>query len=330
MEIILNVLHEEDVNWRSACNKLGLTVADNKKLATLVKRRNRALDREDSLLEEMREKQMRVIKDLDRSAIKDSKVPPQMVLRNLSKDEDVCRSITQSTNRQVANVKTTGLLNAKASEVLTARQYLGRRGLPRRLAGDWGNGLVTIVEAKEDDTEPERFEWKEDLTVQRKRCRDDTVHTRAGVNMTPERIWEFADGLSENTLVNPSNLILHRMQHDPVRDFENNIPWWHSRHRIEPKHVSDTQASFQWKLDQAKREAEGARRKLENHPRREQGIRDEAQTGEVETQEAETEAEAVPGYDYDDTVLFQFINLGGELVPTGVEATDTGLFKGAI
>lgn len=326
MEIILNILHEEGVNWRSACNKLGLSAEDNKTLATLVKTRNKALEREDSLLEEMREKQLKVIKDLDRSVIKDSKVPPQMVLRKLSKDEDACRSIAQSTNRQVAKIKTTGLLNAKASEILTARQYLGRRGLPRRLAGDWGNGLVTIVEAKEDDTEPERFEWKEDLTIQRKRCRDDTVHPRVGVNMTPEKICKFAAELSEDTIVSPSNLMLHRTQHDPVRDFENNIPWWHSRQQTDPKHVSDMQASFQWKLDQAKREAEEARRKLERNPRCEQGIRGEAQTGEMETQDADAGAEAVQEYDYDDTVLFQFVNLGGELAPTGAEATDTEWF----
>lgn len=326
----MSLLHEGTHNWRSACNKLGLTYEEDKELATLVKKRNKAIDREDNLMEQMREKQLRVIRDLDHSVIKESKVPPQMVLRRLPRDQDTCDTIAQCTNGGIAKIKTTRLLNAKASEVLAARQYLGRRGLPRSLAGEWGNGLVVIVGAEDDTDEPERFEWKEDLAVQRKRCKDDTIHTRRGVELPAELmalpadiVRDFIEELGEDTPVNPSNLLRHRMGHDPVRDFENNTPWWHSRHRAEPKHVSDAQASFQWKLDKAKREAEEARRALEKVPCREQGIPAENHT-------VEGLQEAVMEYDYDDTALFQFINLGGELVPTGIESMETGLFKDTI
>lgn len=321
----MNLMHQQTINWWTACSKLGLTDGESKTLSNLVRNRNKAIEREDKLLEEMRHKQLKVITDLDHSAFKERKVPPEFVLCKLTRDQDACRSIAQSTYREIAKLRTTGMLNAKVSDVLTARQYLGRRGLPRSLAGTWGNGLVTMIDGQDDDNEPERFEWKEDLRLKPHEVGDVMVH-RAGDDTQPTRA-QVIRTLGKDTTVNPSNLFRGQVKHDPIRDFENNIPWWHCPGRPGPRRVSDVQASFQWKLDKARREAEESRRVVEENHRR-----GERSSTETQVPEASQEAEGADlDYDWNDHVLFQFVNFDGEPVPTGVaDSLDTRLFGDAI
>lgn len=321
----MNLMHQQTFNWWTACSKLGLTDEESYALSTLMRNRNKAIEREDNLLEEMRDKQLKCIKDLDHSEIKEHNVPPELVLRKLARDQDACRTIAQSTYREIAKLHTTGMLNAKISDVLTARQYLGRRGLPRSLAGVWGNGLVTMIEGQDDENEPERFEWKEDLKLKPHEVGDAIVHSLGGGTL-PDKVIIIRD-LGKETTVNPSNLFPERMRHDPIRDFENTVPWWHSRARPGPRFVSDTQASFQWKLDQARREAEETRRIVEKNLGRGERTPTETQGPEP----SEGAEEAFMDYDWNDPSLFQFVNFDGKLVPTGVvDSIDTRLFGDAI
>lgn len=318
----MNLMHEQTMNWNTACSKLGLTDEESYALSTLMRNRNKAIEREDDLLEEMRDKQLKCIQHLDHSEIKAYSVPPQLVLRKLARDHDACRSIAQGTYRELAKLRTTGMLNAKVSDILTARQYLGRRGLPRSLAGVWGNGLVTMVEGQEDEDESERFEWKEDLKLKPHEVGDATVHSPGSATL-PDKVV-FARALGMLTSVNPSNLFRERTGHDPVRDFENTVPWWHSRARPGPRFVSDAQASLQWKLDKARREAEQTRRVVETNLGR-------GEQNPMAPEPSERAEEAVTDYDWNDATLFEFIIFDGEIVPTGVvDSIDTRLFGDAI
>lgn len=331
--MVTNLMREHVMNWWAACSKLGLTIDESTTLSNFVRNRNKAIEREDKLLGEMRAKQLKAIMNLDHSEIKENQVPPQLVLYKLARDQDACRSIAQSTYREIAKLPNTGLLNAKVSDVLTARQYLGRRGLPRSLAGLWGNGLVTIIKGKDGENEPERFEWKEDLRVQRKNVNDDIVHKLCCVTLPDQEKCDLVSALGENTTVNPIVLLRNQKEHDPVRDFENNIPWWHSRVRTGLRSHTDAQTSFLWKLDKARREAEETRRKIKNHL----GVGEQTPT-ETQATEASEEAEKVEGaeevegavldYAWNDTSVFEFVNIDGELLRTGHEAydVDTRLF----
>lgn len=328
----MNLMQEQVMNWWAACSKLGLTIDESTELSNFVRNRSKAIDREDELLEGMRAKQLRAITDMDRSEIKEHPVPAQLVVRKLAMDQDACRSIAQSTYREVARLYTTGMLNAKVSDVLTARQYLGRRGLPRSLAGVWGNGLVTIIEAKDDENEPEKFEWREDLRVQREECDDDTDHRLGPVKVPEKEKCELISQVGENTTVNPSNLLRQQKEYDPARDFETNTPWWHSLPRVEPGSVSNSQATFQWKLDKARREAEEARRTVARNLDCGEQATTETQTHEAsEDEEGLVELEeTILDYDWNDTALFEFTTIDGELLRTGVESLDIRLFGDAI
>lgn len=330
----MNLMHEQVLNWWAACSKLGLTIDESTELSNFVRNRNKAIEREDYLLEEMRDKQLKAITDMDRSEIKEHPVPAQLIVHKLAKDQDVCRSIGQSTYREIAKLPTTGMLNAKVTDVLTARQYLGRRGLSRTLAGVWGNGLVTMIEGKDDDNEPERFEWKEDLRVQPKEDNDDTVHRFGSITLPGKVKCDLISQLGKDTTVNPSNLLRVQKEDDPVRDFETNTLFWHSRPQVGPRSLSDAQASFQWKLDKARREAEGIRRMVEENLGCGERTPTETQTPKVSesVEGAEGLEEAVLDYDWNDTSLFEYINIDGELVRTGVELwdLDTRLFGDAV
>lgn len=324
LEIITNLLEDETENWVRACSRLGLTLKESQALVSLIEKHNEAIKRENVLLEEMREKQLEAIMNIDHSTIKKSKVPPQLVLHRLAKDQEACISIAQSTSRQLAKINT-DLSHAKASEVLTARQYLGRRGLRRNLAGEWGNGLVTMIEPQEETIEPESFKWKKDLTLSLKRGRDDTVHSRVGQTMTTNLLWRLINAFTADTLVNPSNLIRDRMMHDPVSDFEGQVPWWHRREATKVQTISDRQALLQWKLDQAQREYEERKR---FHAEAAQS----AQAAPAQIQPAVQPQGTNSDYDWNDAELFRYIDFNGELVLTGVDTTDTGLemFKGVL
>lgn len=332
VEIITNLCEDEVENWARACHRLGLTNEENQTLASLIGRRNKAIERENELLKEMRDKQLKALTNIDHSIIKQNNVPPQLVLHRLAKDQDICISIAQCTSRELKKIKTTNLLHAKTSDVLTARQYLARHGLSRDLAGKWGNGLVTMIEAHEEAIEPESWEWKEDLTTSNKRGHIDSVHSPATATPGTEVQWQWISGFTEKTIVSANNLLRDPTMFDPVRDFEGKVPWWHRRENIPVPILSDRQASLQWKLKKARQELE-TKRALQKAAQHQQGAQTHA-PATVQTQAQTTAQVRGPhnAYGLNDTGLLRNIKIGGEMVPTGVNMNDPDLdlFKGAL
>lgn len=150
LEMFNNLL--ERYSFLAVCKMLGLTVEEREKMLVHSRQRNKQMEQENSNLEEMHAKQIRALKRIDHTTMEHRKIPHQLVLRK----------ITRQCDRTLSRRPEADYLFCQSGELLNARQFLHRRGIERRYAGDWGNSFVTM-RSSEPDSEPDMFEWKESV-----------------------------------------------------------------------------------------------------------------------------------------------------------------------
>ncbi|RMJ26373.1 hypothetical protein PHISP_02753 [Aspergillus sp. HF37] len=151
VEIFNNLIQSH--SFSGVCHMLRLTIEECNKVRERLDSPNEQIQLENSELEDMRGKQVRALMRIDNSALRQNKVPHQLVFRKTSR---------QCTRRLRESIGMDYLL-CESGDLLNARRFLHKRGINRSYAGDWSNNMVTL-RAPNDDSEPETFEWKEDLT----------------------------------------------------------------------------------------------------------------------------------------------------------------------
>jgi hypothetical protein len=153
VEIFNNLIQSH--SFSGVCHMLRLTIEECNEVQERLDSPNEQIQLENSELEDMREKQFRALMRIDNSALRQNKVPHQLVFRKTSR---------QCTRRLRESIGMDHLL-CQSGDLLNARRFLHKRGIDRSYAGDWSNDMVTL-RAPDDDSEPETFEWKEDLTCE--------------------------------------------------------------------------------------------------------------------------------------------------------------------
>jgi hypothetical protein len=201
VEIYENMM--KDHTYWSLCHLLGLGKAEREKIEEYVRIRNKQLLRENNHLEQMRRKQRNALMNIDNSDLKVFEPPPQLVLKK----------IARNTTRRLVN-KYTDLMMCQAHDVLKARQYLHRRGLPRGYAGDWGDSLVVLRESEEDDKfEPDKFEWKEEMKFTPPPPEVDPARAQALQDTV-----NFINNIGGDTIA-PTSLVRNSTDQEPLRDW---------------------------------------------------------------------------------------------------------------
>lgn len=131
---------------------LGLSDEEREELVVESRHRNELIKLENAHLEAMSANQNIALLRLNHTALKRNEIPHQLVLRKLGRH---CG--------RVISARLGGdYLLCQSGELLAAREFLHRRGIERSYAGDWDNSLITL-RAPETDSEPEMFEWKENI-----------------------------------------------------------------------------------------------------------------------------------------------------------------------
>ncbi|RAO66101.1 uncharacterized protein BHQ10_002113 [Talaromyces amestolkiae] len=112
---------------------LGLSQSDTEQLTRNLRMHNADLEYENRVLAEMRNKQMQVLMCLDNSDLKQHSVPGRLVMSK--KVWNHCHRVIQKRSQM-------RYLLCQAGDLLLARKYLSKRGLPMRYAGEWDNQFV--------------------------------------------------------------------------------------------------------------------------------------------------------------------------------------------
>ncbi|BDD59793.1 hypothetical protein MAP00_004982 [Monascus purpureus] len=132
VEIFSNILQKHE--WSRACHLLGLTREERVEIQEHITRRNMQIEMENAQLKEMREKQHRALLRIDNTTLRSSRVPHQLVFRKISR---------QYTRKLRERIQYDYFL-CNAGELLDARQFLLKRELDRRYAGEWSNSEVIL------------------------------------------------------------------------------------------------------------------------------------------------------------------------------------------
>lgn len=195
-EILNNLLQSR--SFLGVCHVLGLWDEERNDVQKHLHFPNNQIQLEDSELEEMRAKQIRALMRIDNSVLRQNKVPHQLVFRKTSR---------QCTRKLRDSIGMDYLL-CQSGELLAARRFLQKRGIDRSYAGDWRNDMVTL-RAPEDDSEPEIFEWKEDLTSKPRSQGENTVTTYSPTPSKKPRLMPVAEQLSRQSFINDSGMALY-------------------------------------------------------------------------------------------------------------------------
>ncbi|EFE39169.1 conserved hypothetical protein [Trichophyton verrucosum HKI 0517] len=146
MEIIQNLT--QVYTWPRVVYMLELTPQQQEEAIQSPARRQKQVEDEAQQLHEMQVKQLRALLRIDNSVLRKSRVPGQLVFRNISKQYF----------REAKNRATVDHFMIKASDLLAARRFLRRLGIDTKYAGEWKNDLATINQAHEENGEDE-FKW---------------------------------------------------------------------------------------------------------------------------------------------------------------------------
>ncbi|EGE09405.1 hypothetical protein TEQG_08306 [Trichophyton equinum CBS 127.97] len=146
MEIIQNLT--QVYTWPRVVYMLELTPQQQEEAIQSPARHQKQVEDEAQHLHEMQVKQLRALLRIDNSVLRKSRVPGQLVFRNISKQYF----------REAKNRATVDHFMIKASELLAARRFLRRLGIDTKYAGEWKNDLATINQAHEENGEDE-FKW---------------------------------------------------------------------------------------------------------------------------------------------------------------------------
>ncbi|KAM5472325.1 hypothetical protein MauCBS54593_002916 [Microsporum audouinii] len=145
VEIVQNLT--QVYNWPRVVGMLQLTASEQEEAFNSPAHRHKQTEEESRKLNEMQVKQLRALLRIDNSVLRRSRVPGQLVFRNISKQYF----------RAARNRTTTDHLMIKASELLAARRFLRRLEIDTKYAGEWRNDLATINQAQ--DNGEDEFRW---------------------------------------------------------------------------------------------------------------------------------------------------------------------------
>lgn len=151
LEITDNLL--EQGNWDYAMQKLGLTRKQQKKAEESAKRRHKTIVREDKELGIMREKQLRYLLSVDLSR------------RKRGQDELVLGNIAARSHQQILDDPEGRFNSCKTSDLRKAWHFLQQHGLPRGLAGNWGNGDKSMQPKENNEPIAKRVKWSHPLAT---------------------------------------------------------------------------------------------------------------------------------------------------------------------
>lgn len=295
----MNLLDVQQDNWRNACDKLGLSVEEGEKVYGLMGRRNKQIERENNVMAQMRDRQLVHLMSIDNSILRYEPVQPELVLGRMH-----ARAHRSLENRRLLKDP----MYAKTSEVLVARQFLACRGLPRSLAGDWGHMMLQLKDFEGDPLEPERFEWKDDLTVSPEWMKDDAIS--AQIKNLPTRpaseMNNLIQRIGQENVVSPTSLLIDKEGYDPIRDFEGHIPSWFRKAKSKPTHPSHGHSRYVWAMNKAKREREADAQLMESALKRAHAIIAEMES--VKNAHADTGNNNDTECGQDDNIWTQFIN----------------------
>jgi hypothetical protein len=152
--------------WSKLQVLLGLTAKDIEALSHHLTTRNRQIDAENTYLQEMQAKQLEALMRIDNSELKNHSVPSMLVFRKGS----------VRYRRMMKEYCDRDYLLCQARDLMVARKFLSRRGLPLSYAGDWNNDFA-LVPSADTSQSPERLQWKmdSDLAVGPKKLVSDAV-----------------------------------------------------------------------------------------------------------------------------------------------------------
>lgn len=130
---------------------LGLSQPDTEQLTRNLHIQNADLEYENRVLEEMRNKQMQALMCLDNSDLKQHSVPARLVMS---------RKVWDQCHRVIRKQSKMRYLLCQAGDLLLARKFLSKRGLPMTYAGEWDNQFVTTPPISSTRGATETLKWK--------------------------------------------------------------------------------------------------------------------------------------------------------------------------
>lgn len=145
-EIVRNLSHIYTSSHIAAL--LELDINEQKIILEHSSLRKAQWEEENRKLYQMRDKQLRALLRIDNSVLKRSRVPGQLVFRNVSKH--YIRNPLARADPDYFMIK--------ASDLLAARRYLRRKGINPRFAGEWENDMAAIQRPAKD-YEDEDLRW---------------------------------------------------------------------------------------------------------------------------------------------------------------------------
>lgn len=130
---------------------LGLSQSETEQLTRSLHVQNADLEYENRVLEEMRNKQMEALMCLDNSDLKQHSVPARLVMS---------RKVWDQCHRLIRKQSKMRYLLCQAGDLLLARKFLAKRGLPMIYAGEWGNQFVATPSISSTGGAAETLKWK--------------------------------------------------------------------------------------------------------------------------------------------------------------------------
>lgn len=200
VEIYENMM--DDYNHYALHHVLGIGKTEYDKLIEFRFVRNKQIIRENEHLEQMRAKQRSALMAIDNSDLKMFEPPPQLVLKRIARD----------TTKMLIS-RYTDLMMCQSHDLLKARQYLHKRGLPRCYAGDWGDNLVLLKESEPDGPDPDQFEWNEELKFTPPPPPQDPARAKAHQDNL-----DFVNSFGRRFIA-PANLVKTSTDREPIVDW---------------------------------------------------------------------------------------------------------------
>ncbi|KAH8698475.1 hypothetical protein BGW36DRAFT_358011 [Talaromyces proteolyticus] len=152
LEIAENMLAKHDLLKIQIL--LSLDDGEVTELTENLKKQNEDTEHENKILEEMRAKQLAALMYLDNSDLKSYSVPARLVMSRKSWAR--CHRAVQKNSKME-------YLLCKVGDLLLARRFLSRRGLPLAYAGDWNNDYVATPSLSFEAGEQNALKWRPNL-----------------------------------------------------------------------------------------------------------------------------------------------------------------------
>ncbi|KAJ6120719.1 hypothetical protein N7523_004999 [Penicillium sp. IBT 18751x] len=240
IEIIHNLREELGSTIEAACTKLRITDEEKNELIMYNNPHNRSLEAENITVLTYRKRQRAALQKLDQGV---ASYLVQKVLSNIFKT--TCRQLSDTR----ANLGVENVMHAKASDVLLSYEFLDRIHLPRSLAGTWSNGVETCLNGHYDYPTPESqsWEWAEDLFKRQVDLGRIGATRPASAKEEPRYLLATKAFRTMSSAKSGATLTDKGQGHSGTSNGE--TPFWHTRGP--PSNVTDSEARYQWKLNQS-------------------------------------------------------------------------------